>query len=124
MNIQRNPHFYSRRVLQIISCILLIVPLVFGPIGIIFGLRGFYWIFQMPQPFPVETDLDSDFRFLTANFFGWGLALIWMLPRIEKHVTLFRILALGIFLGGIGRLISLLTVGIPGKLTVALVGIE
>lgn len=124
MNNQKKPYFYTRRTLQIILGISLVIPLGFGAIGVLFGLKGFNWIFHITQITPIGPDLDSDFRFLAAMFFGWGLILVWMMPKIEKYTTLFRILALSVFLGGFGRLISVITVGNPNILTLFLLIVE
>jgi hypothetical protein len=44
---------------------------------------------------------------------GVGLAAFWLLPRIEKETALFRALWLMMFIGGVGRLISLMIEGTP-----------
>lgn len=42
-----------------------------------------------------------------------GLSLFMLIPRIERETTLFRVLWLMIFAGGIGRLLSMVFVGMP-----------
>jgi hypothetical protein len=44
---------------------------------------------------------------------GLGLALLYTVPNIEQHGILFRWLWVAVFLGGIGRLVSWLAVGVP-----------
>ncbi len=123
-NKQYRSYRIQRRLLQIIICTLLIVPLGFGLIGIIFGIEGFNWLFQIASSAGVERNLDSDFRFLAGVFFGFGFLVLWILPRIEKETALFRFIALMIFLGGIGRLIGIFRYGLPNTLTVLLLLIE
>ena len=114
----------QRRLLQGVLGALVLIPLGLGPLGTFAGLRGFYWSFGLPQPASLEPDLDSDFRFLAAVFLGMGIIVVWMIPRIEEHTALFRIVVMSIFLGGIGRLISWLVVGSPNVLTQILIALE
>ena len=114
----------QRRLLQGVLGALVLIPLSLGPLGTFAGLRGFYWSFGLPQPATLEPDLDSDFRFLAAVFLGIGIIVVWMIPRIEEHTALFRIVVMSVFLGGIGRLISWVVVGSPNILTQILIALE
>ncbi len=113
----------SRKLLQIVLSILVLLPIGFGITGTFLGLRGFSWIFGLPID-TIEPNLDSDFRFLAAVFFGIGMIIAWIIPHIEKQTAIFRIVTGAIFLGGIGRLISVFTVGYPTMLTWILIVIE
>ncbi|MEM7666635.1 MAG: DUF4345 domain-containing protein [Pseudomonadota bacterium] len=42
-----------------------------------------------------------------------ALLLWWMIPRIERVSLPFRAIALGLFLGGVGRVISMEQYGVP-----------
>jgi hypothetical protein len=55
---------------------------------------------------------------------GLGLALLWMLPSIERQTALFRAVWICALLGGIGRLISVAAVGSPSHLLVAFTLVE
>jgi hypothetical protein len=57
--------------------------------------------------------LDSNLRFYYGLTLGLGLIIFWIIPSIEKRKTIFRLISLMIFLGAIGRVISLMTAGIP-----------
>jgi hypothetical protein len=57
--------------------------------------------------------LDSNLRFFSGVWLGLGVAMYWIIPTIEKQTLLFRALWGMIFIGGIGRLISMLMVGLP-----------
>ena len=114
----------QRRLLQTLLWILLIVPLTLSPIAIFSGLRGFYWVYQLGSPEPIVVDLDNDLRYLASVFFTLGLVLAWTIPQIEKQTALFRLIALGIFIGGIARLISFYQVGSPGALNWMLTVVE
>ena len=62
---------------------------------------------------PAYALLDSNLRFLGGLWLVLGLALFWLIPRIEHETALFRVLWLMIFAGGVGRLLSMAFVGPP-----------
>ena len=95
------------RALQIVTAILGLVPIVTGLIAISGTSDPIY---AGLSPLPV---LDSNLRFFAGVWFGVGLAILWLVPRIDTQTTLFRAIWVMIFCGGVGRLISLLLVGMP-----------
>jgi len=58
---------------------------------------------------PSSVLLDSNLRFFSGIWFGLGIAIYCLIPAIEKQTVLFRTLWGMIFAGGIGRLLSMLT---------------
>ena len=58
-------------------------------------------------------DIGQRERAQTVYWLGLGLALYWIIPSIEKQTLLFRALWGMIFLGGMGRLASMLFLAIP-----------
>jgi hypothetical protein len=50
---------------------------------------------------PANPLLDSNLRVFGGVWFGLGLALYWLIPKIEKQTVLFRAIWGMIFLGGI-----------------------
>lgn len=58
-------------------------------------------------------DLDSHFRFLSGIFLAVGVMFDATIPSIERKTFLFRVAASLIVAGGAGRLVSMLTIGIP-----------
>lgn len=62
---------------------------------------------------PTNILLDSNLRFLSGIWLGLALAVFWLIPNIEKQTVLYRVLWGMIFLGGVGRLISMLFLGWP-----------
>ena len=57
--------------------------------------------------------LDNIHRFMAGVYFASGLMGIWAGITIRQHSTLIFFLALAVFLGGIGRLVSIRMVGMP-----------
>jgi Domain of unknown function (DUF4345) len=113
----------SRRGLQIVTGILAAIPVATGLIGLL-GLRDPLYVRFGVVPNVV---LDSNLRFFSGVWLGIGIAFYWMIPSIQCQSVLFRALWGMIFLGGIGRLASLLAAGTPpapflGVLVLELVG--
>lgn len=99
----------ERRLLQAAVALGCVVPLLAGGSGMIEGpafLRG--------VASPVPPDLDSHFRYLSGLLFAIGLAFASCIPRIERRTARFRLLAFLVFVGGLGRLLGLLSAGVPG----------
>jgi hypothetical protein len=96
----------ERRLLQLLVVLACIVPLLAGGSGVLHGPR----IGHLATP---STDLDSHFRYLSGLLFGIGLAFLTTVPAIERRGARFRLLGGIVVIGGCGRLLSLLSVGVP-----------
>lgn len=99
----------ERRLLQLAVAIGCLVPLSAGSLGIMHGpemLRG------VGDASPA--DLDSHFRYLSGLLFAVGIAFGSCIPGIERKTARFRLLALLVFVGGLGRLHSMASIGTPG----------
>ncbi|TWB91175.1 uncharacterized protein DUF4345 [Bradyrhizobium macuxiense] len=99
----------GRRALQIATVVLALVPILTGIITMLGVSDPLYASSGVPA-LPV---LDSNLRFFGGVWLGLGLALLWLVPRIESESVLFRVAWGGIFLGGVGRLLSIMMVGAP-----------
>lgn len=76
------------------------------------GISG--GLFQMYQGQPETTArLDNVHRFMAGIYFSCGIISLWAGITIARQNTLVLLLALGVFLGGMGRLISISMVGLP-----------
>lgn len=106
--------------LQIATGILGAVPLITGIIGM-FGVSDpLYAAIGLPA----DALLDGNLRFLSGLWLGLGLAVFWLIPNIEKHTLLYRVLFIMIFLGGVGRLLSMVFVGMPPIPFIAFTALE
>jgi len=94
---------------QIVMAVLAAIPVLTGIITM-FGLKDPIYASAALPPNPL---LDSNLRFFGGLWLGLGLALCWIIPDIEKQAVVFRMLWGMIFLGGIGRLLSMMLLDWP-----------
>jgi hypothetical protein len=99
----------GKRSLQIITAILAAIPVLTGLVGMLGLSDPLYASAHLPP----SVVLDSNLRFLAGVWFGLGVALYWTVPRIDQQTTLFRACWGMIFVGGVGRVISMLTFATP-----------
>ncbi|MFL6844711.1 MAG: DUF4345 domain-containing protein [Allosphingosinicella sp.] len=100
---------WEKRLLQLVVALGCVVPLAAGAAGMMHGPQ---FLHGMAGDAPA--DLDSHFRYLSGLLFGIGLAFATCIPGIEDKTARFRLLAFLVFVGGLGRLHSLISVGHPG----------
>ena len=99
----------EKRLLQILTGLLGLVPVLTGLIGLA-GLRDPLYA---AMSLPANNLLDSNLRFFSGVWLGLGIGVYWLIPRIEVAGSVFRLLWGMIFLGGVGRLLSMVFVGLP-----------
>ncbi len=96
-----------KRGLQIVLAVLSIIPILISVLGITQGTARF-----LPAS-AITPSFDSHYRYIAGYYLSLGLIGLWMIPNIERHQSLFRIVCFSVFMGGVGRAISLLQVGVP-----------
>jgi|SRR5262245_7955962 len=79
-----------------------------GAIGILGGSLQMY----LGQP-DTSPRLDNVHRFMAGVYLATGLICLWAGVTIRQQGALVYFLALGVLLGGIGRLVSIARVGLP-----------
>jgi hypothetical protein len=99
----------SKRGLQIVMGVLAIIPATTGLLGLL-GVEDPPYVAAGVPPIVV---LDTNLRFYSGVWLGLGLALCWLIPTIERQTVLFRVLWAMIFIGGIGRLLSMIMLAWP-----------
>lgn len=57
--------------------------------------------------------LDNVHRFLAGVYLSTGVISLWAAITIRQQGTLVYLIALGVFLAGVGRLVSISKVGLP-----------
>lgn len=99
--------FSSKRLLQAVVALLALIPVVMGGSGVLTGPSA------VLGPSSWSNDLDSHYRYLSGIFLGLGALFYLCLPAIERKTQLFRLAAGLVVIGGLARLLSLLTAGTP-----------
>jgi hypothetical protein len=107
-----------RRGLQAVLVIGGLVAITTGLVAIVGGIDTF------PGSPSAENPADNEARFLNAIWVAFGVAILWVVPRVERETLLVRFLGAAIFLGGLARLASIIDVGEPADLQYVLMGIE
>jgi hypothetical protein len=81
----------SRLLLQICTSLLALIPIATGIVTMLGVKDPLYRPLGLPQA-PV---LGSNLRFFGGIWLGIGLAMLWLVPSIERQGTLFRALWVG-----------------------------
>jgi hypothetical protein len=98
----------ERQAFQVAMGAACLVPLAAGGAGIVESAGMIGGMSRFPP------DLDSHFRYLSGLLLGIGVAFTGCLFALDRTILLFRTLSGIVILGGIARLLSLATAGIPG----------
>lgn len=105
-----------KRIMQLILGSISILALYTAYLGIRYGAVNWYYGFAEGQEYSKGLlMLDSNIRFYSGLWLGIGVVILWMIPRIDREKKTLRVIAFFFFFGGIGRLISILTCGLPSN---------
>lgn len=99
----------SERRLQIALSLLGAIPVITG----VLTLMGLSDPIYADARIPAHPLLDSNLRFFGGLWLVLGLAVYWLVPRVAQETALYRVIWLMIFAGGVGRLASMVLVGLP-----------
>ena len=88
---------------------------IFALIPISAGIAGIWLGAAMTGGNVGDIALDSHVRYLSGILLAIGLAFWATLPAIERHTARFRLLTFLVFVGGLGRLLGVVTMGLPSK---------
>lgn len=92
---------------------LALIALLTGAGDVIVGLSGQQMIGAALEEGYGDPLLNSQIRYLGAVWFGFGLLLWYCLGDLPRHATLLRGALLIVFLGGLGRVASVVQFGFP-----------
>ena len=95
--------------LKIILSILALIPVVTGLAGLM-GVKDPIYTFEFTGDMVL---LDSNLRFFAGVWLALGLALFYSLRDIEKPNSLLQAALFCVFIGGVGRLLSMVEIGLP-----------
>ena len=91
----------SQRIVQVCLFVVAAIALFGGALQMVLG---------QPETTP---RLDNVHRFMAGVYFSMGLVNLWAAVTIRRQGTLVYLLALGVLLAGLGRLVSIAQVGLP-----------
>lgn len=118
----------ERKAFQLFAIILTIICFVPGGASAFGGMNGSAALDGAQAIFEADSILrgfaDNQYRFGFGVFFAQGLALLFFLRDIAKHVNIFRFVALGLFVGGLARLSNVLEFGLVDSQVVGPIVIE
>ncbi|MBX2946807.1 MAG: DUF4345 domain-containing protein [Cyclobacteriaceae bacterium] len=97
------PHPLSVRQHVVRICLFLVAAI---------ALTGGALQFYLGQP-DTSPRLDNIHRFMAGIYFSCGVIALWAAVTVRQQGTLIYLIALAIFMGGAGRLVSMGMVGIP-----------
>ncbi len=104
--------------LQIAVALGSLVPIGAGAAGVLLGPR------MLGAAIVTPGDLDSHFRYLSGLLLAIGLGYVSTIPHIELHASRFRLLTAIVLVGGCGRLLSVLSIGLPSSTMAAALVME
>lgn len=110
------PHLPRRRAWQAGFLVLALIPTASALVALAIGVERFTDT-DAVDPALDGTALDSTYRYFGGVYLGVALLALWCLPRIEARANALVVATGAIFLGGIGRLISIVDVGAPSGAT-------
>lgn len=102
-------NWIERRALQSAVAIASLVPILAGGAGMLLGPR------ILEARTLIMGDLDSHFRYLSGLLLAIGIGYATTVLHIEARGERFRVLTGCVFVGGIGRLFSLVLFGLPSR---------
>ena len=113
----------KRRVLQIAVGLFSLNAIIGGGLYLFHGLNALIFVgsdLNLSSNSPDWLTLDYFVRALAGIWFTIGLMFAYMIREIEKHTIFFRFACLAIFFMGIGRLLSINSLGVGDNPLLAL----
>ena len=99
--IEADPLLASQLVVRVCLFIVAAIAMIGGALQMFLG---------QPDTLP---RLDNVHRFMAGVYFSTGLINLWAAITIRQQGVLVYLLALGVLLAGVGRLVSISRVGLP-----------
>lgn len=72
----------------------------------------------------VEATVDNELRFFSVYWIAFGVFCFWVARHLSTHAFFIPFIAAFFFLGGVGRLLSMLTIGSPSNALIAAMVLE
>ena len=107
-----------RRTLQVLLALFGAMAIVISLLHIVFGPAA------IPGSIPINATMDSEDRFYATLFLAYGAALLWCIRDVERKAKVVYFLMLTLFVGGLARIVSMFTVGLPNTFFIAMTSLE
>lgn len=111
----------NRRALQLVNAVVALATVALAAMQLALGVDSPVYA---GLGLPAAPALDSNLRFFGGMALGLGLLLLWILPSIERRTGVYRLIWLCAFVGGLGRVLSIGSVGWPAPLLVGITALE
>ena len=108
----------TRRALQGLLRLFGVVAIFFGGLTVVLGSDS------LLPPNSASVNVDSELRFFAAWYVVAGTLALRAATRVEKERFTVRLIAGGLFLAGVARVISLIDVGAPHPTQIGLMIVE
>lgn len=106
-----------KRGLQITLGVFSLIPVIFAVLGFLHGAGRL-------SPDGVAPGLDNQYRYFSGMYLVVSFLIWFIIPQIERHGRLLAIVSAAIFIGGLGRVVSIMTAGQPAQDQIVAMGIE
>ena len=106
-----------KRGLQVFLGVFSLIPVAFAVLGFLAGAGRL-------SPDGVTVDLDNQYRYFSGMYLVVAFLLWSIIPAIGKHGRTLFLISVAIFIGGLGRAVSYMTMGAPSQDLVVGMGIE
>ncbi len=103
----------SRVGLQLVLAASALVAIVTGVWGLKEGVIDPAWGLGTLDVTPGLVLFDTTFRFYDGLWLGLGVVFVALIPGVERRTEALRVVVILVFLGGVGRLFSMVQVGLP-----------
>mgnify|MGYP001806817870 CR=1 FL=1 len=104
----------SKFLFRVVLALIAVGCLFSGYLGYRYGAVNDYYGLPYPHVFTSGLlMLDSNFRFYNGLWTGIGILLLWMIPAAARKTDLLWFLSVPFVAAGIGRVVSILTCGLP-----------
>lgn len=112
------------RAFQVVTGLVLLIPLVVGSLGAFGGLEGMARLFDVRGEITVPSSLRNSLRAISLMFVGYVPLVLWSLRALPERAGAFRIAVAFAFLAGFARLTGWLSEGYPGAVPAVFMGME
>ena len=101
------------------------IPVLVGSLHLLMGLHADVLLgARLPEQVLSDPVLDDQNRFYGVSFMAYGVLLYLCATDLREYAAVFRVLICFMFLGGVGRLVSVALHGLPTPPVIGLGVIE